>query len=470
MMKPRILLLLCALVVLIGWVAASSSSEEEVELGMDVPDGIWVSRGNGWVLKSGNWQLQGYEETAISCLPRQDLLEFIQDIQVDGDILTVKAEGSITEYIFDKVTTPPGFCAQGITPYGNDYTRNALQVFDILVQTFQEHYPYFHLREIDDWRSFTAPIRKTLSPDSSNDELIDAFSSILLPLDDDSAFVATRRGGVQKSFPLYTQFEQEFNDQNTEKKFDIYVNVQLRRWTEIINQYMDGNLNGQRESVLWGRFKDANVGYINLFGQSLNPDGDDDKFFATFQAALESFTQNEALVLDIRGVEGDGSDVIALRLASYFSSESLPVFSKRAVNAAGFTDAVEHSTEPSATTQFEGKVILIASGATVGPSELFTMIMSQLPQVTILGRNTSGAIGASDRLIRMLPNEWIFGLANHEYMTPDGAMYEKLGVPPDVVVDTDLLPLHERVIGIDSWLETALDLAGTSLSPETDTE
>lgn len=104
-------------------------------------------------------------------------------------------------------------------------------------------------------------------------------------------------------------------------------------------------------------------------------------------------------------------------------------------------------------------MIVIISGSTVSAGEVFTMTMAQLPQTTLLGRNTSGAF--SDVLCRSLPNGWSFGLSNEEYMAPDGTIYEAVGIPPNVLPDADLLPLSEREAGIHSWLELALEIART---------
>ena len=42
------------------------------------------------------------------------------------------------------------------------------------------------------------------------------------------------------------------------------------------------------------------------------------------------------------------------------------------------------------------------------------------------------------------------------YLSPDGIDYDKVGIPPDIVPKTELLPLAEREEGVDSWLELAL--------------
>ena len=313
---------------ILGGIFISAPTVKLMTTTRDIPNGIWISRGYGWVLVKSNYQLKAYEETSVSCLRNQDLLEYIESVKVEGDVLTITTEG-ITDYVFDKATKSPGFCAQGITPVqpDGDYTRNASLIFDIVVQTFAENYPYFDLRGID-WEALTTPIREALSPESTDEELFAAFTHILSPLADDSAFVASEGFIVQKQFPLLVQFKKEYEEQHASSDFGLYFQSQIIRWIEILEGYMVGRFNGR---IMWGHIKDANVGYMQTM--SLDPDDDDDAFFVDFESALKSFKNKDAVILDIRAVEGDGDDDIPLKMVSYFTSKPVPVFAKRAVKA-----------------------------------------------------------------------------------------------------------------------------------------
>lgn len=59
---------------------------------------------------------------------------------------------------------------------------------------------------------------------------------------------------------------------------------------------------------------------------------------------------------------------------------------------------------------------MIISGSSVSAAEIFILAMTQLPQVRLLGRNSSGAL--SDSLGSGLPNEWSFSLSNEVYRDP----------------------------------------------------
>jgi C-terminal processing protease CtpA/Prc len=117
---------------------------------------------------------------------------------------------------------------------------------------------------------------------------------------------------------------------------------------------------------------------------------------------------------------------------------------------------------------YDGDVILLTSRSTVSAAEIFTMSMMQLPQVTLMGRPTSGEL--SDILARELPNGWQIGLSNEVYAAPDGVVYEIVGIPPHVRPESELLVLEELFVDErDSWLEEALELASPPLSTVTGT-
>ena len=79
------------------------------------------------------------------------------------------------------------------------------------------------------------------------------------------------------------------------------------------------------------------------------------------------------------------------------------------------------------------------------------MALRELPQVTLIGENSAGAI--SDKMDRQLPNGWAFGLPHQRFETPDGTSFEGPGVPPDINVDMNI---GAFALGQDAILETAI--------------
>lgn len=424
----------------------------------DVPDGIWTSRGYGFVMEVVDGTLNPLEETAISCVPNENLLYIIDGFQVDGDVANITALRFVPYFIFDRAESFQSGCANGTTPIKGDenYVRDALVDYDILDQTFAEHYAFFELRGID-WDMLTSEARATLTSNSTDDELLEAFKTILGPLQDSHVTVRDETGSLlfwSKPTGFVVQMEEEFEQQDAISDVANYTQTQVSRWIQIVDGYMEGGLNlDEANGIIWGRFSDANVGYIQL--ADFIPQ-DNEAFLAELDEVFLALADSDAIVFDIRIALG-GSDRVALLVASHFTSERVLAFTKRARDGDGFTDPLEVFIEPGEPDyRHDGKVIVIVSDSTISAGETFTLAMAELPQTTLLGQNTAGAL---TELPKTLPNGWIFQASNEEYITPDGMVYEMVGIPPDVRPEADLLPLSEREAGIDSWLEQALDLA-----------
>jgi hypothetical protein len=430
----------------------------------DILDGLWTTRGYGLVLNVTNGEIALMEETDISCIlvvvgPVDSLSELtgIIDYQVDGDVVTWT--GGASPIIADRVDATQGACDNGLTLVAGNvgYMRDPLLDFDILAKTFDEHYAFFDLRGIN-WNELTTAARMNLTKNSTDDELLKAFASILLPLDD--GHVGLFAGNVtveSKPGEIEMQFEDEFEQQQDMNisDFEQYFEIQFSTIIQIIDTYMDGGLNGESGGLRWGRFNGTGkpVGYMYI--PDFLPE-DEDAFVEELNEAFFSLADTESIVFDVRTNPG-GFDTLALLVASHFFSERTLAFTKRAVDGDGYTDPFEAYVEPGSGPTYDGQVIVMISGSTVSAAEVFTLTMAQLPQTTLLGHNTSGAL--SDLLKRTLPNGWIFTLSNEEYAAPDGVIYEAVGIPPKILPDANLFPLSEREAFIDSWLELALETA-----------
>jgi len=148
-----------------------------------LPLGIWMTRGYGYVIQvtqgaDGFFVEALLEETATSCVlldePLEDAVEGIELVDNSTAIIDV---GNMVPYTADKIDNFQGACASGLTePDGT-----VLQDFDILVQTFNEHYAYFQERGVDDWTDLADQARASLSVNSTVDELVVALEFILQP-------------------------------------------------------------------------------------------------------------------------------------------------------------------------------------------------------------------------------------------------------------------------------------------------
>jgi len=81
--------------------------------------------------------------------------------------------------------------------------------------------------------------------------------------------------------------------------------------------------------------------------------------------------------------------------------------------------------EPKGKSAFLKQVILLTNDKTVSEGDLFTMLMKELPQVKIVGTNSS--VVYSDMYGFTLPNKWLISLSNHLYLNAVLICYECIG-------------------------------------------
>lgn len=397
-------------------------------------------------------------------------------VVVDGVLAlsNITDRGSNTPILFDKVNDPSTLsgCRDGqVTPVVGDvdYIQDALVDFDVMVATFQEHSVV--LRNEEDverrWRTAVDLARSNLYSNSSEMELLDTVITLLTPLQDENIRIQFDDAVVElRNDEFQDRLLQEFGQQTTANDFETYKQAQLDKWMDIVASYMDNGLQYSSSGVRWGKSSKTgtSVGYVQL-SELHSSEG---TFQADLDSALEALVNTSAVVvLDIRLNKSGGEHAdAALHMASYFVSEPTIAFIKRVVNNDGFTNWMEVMIEPRQSGNmpvFQGKIVVIVSGSTVGAAEIFTLAMSHIsPQTILLGRNTAGAL--SNRLHRQLPNGWRLSLSNQEYASPDGStIYDAaIGIRPDIYPPFHLLPLTERQEGIDSWLQLALLLASSS--------
>jgi C-terminal processing protease CtpA/Prc len=110
--------------------------------------------------------------------------------------------------------------------------------------------------------------------------------------------------------------------------------------------------------------------------------------------------------------------------------------------------------EPRGSQQYQGPIALLTSATTVSAAETFTLMMSSLPNVTLIGEATQGA--RSNKLDKLLPNGFEFSLSNEFYYDTSGNWYEGVGIPADIEVP--FFTLKQRAGEQDLGLETAYSL------------
>ncbi len=198
----------------------------------------------------------------------------------------------------------------------------------------------------------------------------------------------------------------------------------------------------------------ADVGYVRI--ASLVGDGWDGEM----DDALAALPSARALVLDLRGNQG-GNRSIAVAIAGRFADRTRTFGYLRFRDGPSHSDLTSPAPEtvaPAGARHFAGAVYVMTDRQDYSSAEELVLAMRAQPQTTIIGDTTGGASGGP--VTRELSNGWTYELSEWMESTASGAMYEGIGLAPDVVVSATAT---DATAGRDTPLERALALAGARI-------
>ena len=396
--------------------------------------GLWRTQGFGFVLAVGPRKITVYEVTEVSCLQVEQLsynwlLFRIIGIHAAREGQRLKLWGRRTYQLYaDPVDALP---QRRIT----QSTQAPLANFEVFWHTFNEHYPFFELHGVDwlqQYALYAPQITDALSPEL----LLQLLQKMVAPLDD--THVTINDG--------HTEWVagQQVAWQNARKMF-----VPLILKTYVKKPHITAG-----RSIRYGWLAD-HIGYMTILAMGMDTAMERDvapQIQKAVRRIAAFFASAQAMIVDLRFNSG-GEDAVALAIADLFAPTATPAFMKQTRHAAGFTPWQAFSLMPQQLLAFAQPVYVLTSGYTTSAAEIFVLAVRQLPQVTIVGERTDGAL--SDMLPRTLPNGWTFTLSHQRYVAPDGHCYEQVGLEPDL-----LLPLDPAALlaGRDTLLEATLEL------------
>jgi C-terminal processing protease CtpA/Prc len=105
---------------------------------------------------------------------------------------------------------------------------------------------------------------------------------------------------------------------------------------------------------------------------------------------------------------------------------------------------------------YTNRVAVLINGASLSSGELFPEVMSQLPNITIVGDTTAGA-GCNTRQVSpgdlLLPSGKLIHIPTGCLLRYDGIPWETIGIAPDITVEQ---PEADFARGVDTQLEFAI--------------
>jgi C-terminal processing protease CtpA/Prc len=146
---------------------------------------------------------------------------------------------------------------------------------------------------------------------------------------------------------------------------------------------------------------------------------------------------------------------VALAYAGFFTDSPVPAFSKEIRTRSGYTPP-ETARTIATDLPLTQPVYLLNSGYTAGAAEVLALALGEMPQVTVIGARTAGAL--SDIMEITLPTDWRLGMAHQVYRNAAGTVVNGVGVAPDTALPFDAPAFRA---GRDPGLGKVLEMIAT---------
>ena len=405
-----------------GGMSAPHSDDESQAISLD---GVWRSRGYGWIWVIEEGRVRAYDESGELCLksPRRsfhlDDSEKSLEASRDGKTIRLLLDDDQYRYVFDRIDALPASCTA-------ETKSDPISVFDAVVTTLTTHYAFFGARDID-WEKAVEAERAKVTAGTSDWELFKSISRLLSHFRDSHVSLEGTIGDDDLEF-----------DPSDEGRF--HANSRMRESAEALAD-PSGYWNPRAAEELLGDTArtgadgdmtygliDGDIGYLAIREMSGFSRSKADK---ALERAMAMFEDAVAVIVDVSRNDG-GYDSIARQIAGHFAGERTLAYFKYPGDAAEVESQAIFVEPRSGEAPFPRPVFLITGRGTVSAAEIFVMAMRALPNVTQVGEATDGSL--SDILSKPLPNGWSLTLSNEVYLDSEGIGWEGTGIPPEIAV------------------------------------
>ena len=462
--------------------------------------GIWSKDGYAEILEISATTVNSYSVSDVHCIQAfsitiEEASALLPYVFVNPNRDQFKTDPNLDlldthSYSYGLITELPLTCTNGI----NQSSMDPIENFQVFWHTFNKHYAFFDLRNVDWQQLYDDSINIVQQLDQtpeSQEVLFGIMSQLILSLDRDghSSLSIEDEDNPENSIEvsalslrglerrLLTEFQSRysdaellalFNEQSEIESFEDFVEFAYARFTddiitehrEIILSYMvEGSYHiAAAGNIRWGKLEN-NIGYLEISDMAeftTNPDATPEDILQALDSAMNQamldLKTTQALVIDVR-LNGGGIDKVSYLIAQRFFDEERLVFTKKARNGNTFVNEVEIILSP-VTDSYIKPVYLLIGPATVSAAEVFTSAMTELPHVKTIGENTNGIF--SDTIDMLLPNGWEISVSNEVYLNSKGESNEYNGITPDF--QAILLDKISHTKGIDSALEKVVQM------------
>ena len=334
--------------------------------------------------------------------------------------------------------------------------RDPEKNFDVLWETFNKRYPFFHLRNVN-WKKQRDTYRSRVTSKTSDDELFEIFCQMLDPLNDGHVELKTKASTNRKTRYFNPEKPPRFRQEFTTREIK-----QLFKTTEkTLIKHCFGKLTETKTWML--RYcRSSKFGYIRILefeGVSKR------KLTGALDNIALDFGDLKGIIIDIRDNPG-GDDSIAIAIINRFCDRKRVAFHRKTKIGPGEDDFTPLKTwylEPQGDVQFTRPIVLLTCDFVFSGGEVFALAIKELPHVTIIGDHTNGIF--SYQLEKKLLNGWKYRLSYQVYLSADMVCYEGKGVPVDIELFNKKADMEN---GIDPLITRALNVIALEVTKSAD--
>lgn len=418
-----------------------------LEMGMVNPSikGVWKSIGEGYIWDATNDSLKLYSYTDSFCYKeRNNYLEGLlnseaQFIKRGKDTLYIYYEDYKGETkrlnnkrIWVQIDQLPSNCIS----LDEIQKSSPGTIFKLFVQTFKENYAFSTERNLD-WEEISRLYSPKITHQISEDSLFQLLGEIVVQTQDHHTKIFDKDGTkIQYSYVPTSDFVSEaFKRQDQVKEVGEFFNLFFETsYQNITDSLLQGEGHKEaNEKIEWGSINE-DIGYIVIyllagFGSAESSRAHQiDVLNAAMTEAIDALESKKAMIVDLSFNFG-GFSAAEITAARYFTDKEIPVYTLDVFQNGTFYPIEQRSIIPSQSVQFTKPTYVLMTDITRSGAETFSLAMRAFPHVTLVGTNT---LGIQSGMLNKTIGNFHLTLSNQRNTCPDGRVYEKVGVPPDI--------------------------------------
>lgn len=316
--------------------------------------------------------------------------------------------------------------------------KDPVSIFNEIWNSYDTLYSGFAHKDID-WNILYNIYRTRVNEKTSEPELFEIVTDMLRHLNDNHVQIAKENPERHFSSGLLGNLIDDIG-------FDSTLNIFMS--LPISEKYFKYGLNAINK-FSYGWLQDS-IGYFH-FGEFKNLKATQE----SMDKIIQYFSTSKAIIVDVRRNMG-GEDIIGKTIADYFADEKREYMITAEKNGPGHNDFGPRKVwyiESNKSFNYSKPVILLIDNTSFSAAENFALAMREIPNVRLVGMNTSG--GFADSNWKTLPCGWTVCIPYSFFTDKNGFCWEGIGVPPDYYIKTDpKKPINDK----DKLMDFAINL------------